>query len=76
MVIGSSMGMGGCMVPPEDFYAGLSLSEQLRRFAEHHYEQATRHISRYEYEMLLHAAELLQDHYPTVGGTGQGSSIR
>lgn len=59
------------MMPQEDFYSGLSLSEQLRRFAEHHYEEATRHISRYEYEMLLRAAELLQDQHPAVGGTGE-----
>lgn len=52
---------GGGAMPTEEFYTGLSLKEKLRRFADHHYEQETRHISRYEYEMLLEAARLLPD---------------
>ncbi len=48
-------------MPQEDYYVGRSLKEQLRRFAEHHYRYETRHISQYEYGMLLKVLELLPD---------------
>jgi hypothetical protein len=48
-------------MPDRDFYAGLSLREQLRRFAEHHYDEKTRHISADEHEMLLQMSDALPD---------------
>ncbi len=48
-------------MPQREFYAGLSLREQLRRFAEHHYDEENRHISADEYEMLLQVIDALPD---------------
>lgn len=43
-------------MPGEDFYSGLSLTDQLLKFAEHHYDPDTRHISTAEAQMLRKAA--------------------
>lgn len=45
-------------MPGTDYYTG-SISERIRQLAEHHYDSPTRHLSRYEYELLLRAAEIL-----------------
>lgn len=56
-------------MPDQDFYEDLrSLRERIRRFAEHHYSEETRHISRFEYEMLLEAAALLPERNMTDEG--------
>jgi predicted GIY-YIG superfamily endonuclease len=47
-------------MPKQTFYAGLSVPEALRRMAEHHYHVDTRHISEYEYELLVQVAEALK----------------
>lgn len=39
-------------MPTENFYQGLTLSEQLAAFAKHHSEKKQRHISKYEFDML------------------------
>lgn len=52
-------------MPGREYYHGLSLAEKLRRCAEHHYDPHTRHLARYEYEMLLEAAETLRQHEHT-----------
>jgi len=39
-------------MPGEAFYNGLTLGEQVRKFLDHHYDPNTRHISRYEAQML------------------------
>ena len=46
-------------MPDRDYYEGRPLVDRLRAFAEHHFEVRTRHISRYEHEMLMRAAEAL-----------------
>jgi len=46
-------------MPTESFYEGLSVREALRRFAEHHYAIKNRHISEYEYELLIQVADAL-----------------
>jgi hypothetical protein len=46
-------------MPPRDFYSGLTQGDALRKFADHHYETGTRHISRDEYELLIEIARLL-----------------
>ena len=48
-------------MPDRDYYQGRNLADRLRALAEHHFELRTRHISRFEYEMLLGAAEVF-DH--------------
>lgn len=39
-------------MPKEDFYGGLTLTEQLSKFSDHHYDQRNRHISAFERQML------------------------
>lgn len=39
-------------MPGEAFYSGLTLSEQVQKFLDHHYDPKTRHISAYEAQML------------------------
>lgn len=39
-------------MPGEDFYGGLTLGGQVRKFLDHHYDPRTRHISAYEAQML------------------------
>ena len=46
-------------MPGHAYYEGHPLADGLRAFAEHHFELHTRHISRYEYEMLMWASEVL-----------------
>lgn len=46
-------------MPGREYYHGLSLADRVRKCAEHHYDVRTRHLARYEYEMLLDAAEEL-----------------
>lgn len=48
-------------MPQGDFYSGLSLKDQLRSFAEHHFDEETRHISAYEYEMLCRVIAAMPD---------------
>lgn len=49
-------------MPGPEFYKGLTIAESLVRFAEHHVDQENRHISSYEYQMLILASEaLLED---------------
>jgi len=45
-------------MPTSDHYEG-ELSDRLRRLAEHHYGRETRHISLFEYSMLIEAADRL-----------------
>ena len=42
-------------MPKRNFYEGLSLSERLQKFADHHASQRNRHISNYEAELLAEA---------------------
>lgn len=46
-------------MPREDFYEGLSLSEQLRKLADYHHHPDYRHISSYEAGIIDRAAERL-----------------
>jgi hypothetical protein len=46
-------------MPDRDYYEGRPLVDRLQAFAEHHFELRTRHISRYEHEMLIRATEAL-----------------
>lgn len=39
-------------MPGQSFYEGLDLGEQLAKFAAHHHDPLTRHISGFESEML------------------------
>lgn len=57
-------------MPGEDFYAGLTLAQQVERFIEHHADPTNRHISAYEAAMLDRArARIEQDN---VEDDGQG----
>lgn len=47
-------------MPTRRDYEGLTLPDALERFAEHHYEGRTRHISGDEYDLLLAAVEALR----------------
>lgn len=47
-------------MPDREHYEGASLAESLRILADHHFETATRHISRHEYDLLKRAAYLLE----------------
>lgn len=47
-------------MPGRDFYRGLSLEEALRTLADHHFESENRHISKFEYQLLLRAADLIK----------------
>ena len=47
-------------MPDHDYYYGRSLADMLRAFAEHHFELRTRHISRYEHDMLMRSAEAIR----------------
>jgi hypothetical protein len=46
-------------MPTRDRYSG-PIFERLRALAQHHHKKGTRHISKYEYEILLEAADLLE----------------
>ena len=48
------------VMPTESYYAGMSLAESLREFADHHGKKSTRHITQFEMSMLFDAAELLE----------------
>jgi hypothetical protein len=58
------IGEKGDVVPNRDFYEGLPLTETVKKLAEHHYEPENRHISKYEYEILVQAADLLGQRLP------------
>lgn len=47
-------------MPQEEFYAGLPLSAQLRKLADHHADHRVRHISMYEATIIERAAERLE----------------
>jgi len=46
-------------MPGQEYYEGLIPSEALRKLAEHHSAPRTRHLSFYEYQLLLRAADEL-----------------
>jgi hypothetical protein len=49
-------------MPGENFYEGCaSLPDFIDRFAEHHHDQAKRHISEYEHYMLAQVAARLRE---------------
>lgn len=47
-------------MPGADLYADLNLADAVEKLAEYHYATETRHISRYEYDLLMHAVEVLR----------------
>ena len=47
-------------MPKESHYEGMTVPQALREMAEHHYQPETRHISEYEYEMLIQVAEAVE----------------
>lgn len=49
-------------MPDRTKYQGKSLADALDAFAEHHYEERTRHISADEYELLKQAVAALRTH--------------
>jgi hypothetical protein len=50
-------------MPREDFYQGLTLREQVQRFADHHSHPRNRHISRYEHALLDQFVARLDETY-------------
>ena len=46
-------------MPGESFYDGLSLTDQLTKFIDHHHDPHTRHISGFESKMLDKARNAL-----------------
>lgn len=54
------------MTPGPEFYKGLSLADAFARLAEHHADQDTRHMSSFEYQLLLLASEALKADEPRV----------
>lgn len=53
-------------MPSRAEYETLSLAEAVRRLAEGHYEPRTRHLSTDEYQLLLRAADVIQQHASAV----------
>lgn len=47
-------------MPGEIYYKNHALHVQIQMFVEHHYDRSTRHISKYEAEMLEKAADELK----------------
>lgn len=47
-------------MPGRDFYHG-TLAARVRQLGDHHFAQPVRHISQAEYEVLLAAADQLDD---------------
>lgn len=53
--------MDSDLMPNENYYRDHPLSEQLQLFIDHHYDRKTRHISKYEAEMLNRAADVVRN---------------
>ena len=47
-------------MPAREHYHNLTLSEAVRKFADHHYDEAIRHISRDEHRILREAADWME----------------
>jgi hypothetical protein len=52
-------------MPKRTDYEGLTLTEAVLALAEHHGAPRTRHISEDEYELLVRAAEVIDDCAPS-----------
>jgi len=66
-------------MPGREYYEGLNLADQLRRMAEHHFDTRTRHLARFEYELLLKAADRLERsrmHIPEPGSEQQRFGVQ
>lgn len=62
-------------MPGESFYEGLELGEQLAKFAAHHHDPLTRHISSFESNMLEKVGDVVSSaaskpEHSTKGGGG------
>ena len=47
-------------MPTQEHYRDLTLSEAVRKFADHHYQEDTRHISGDEHRILIEAANWME----------------
>ena len=47
-------------MPQQEHYHNLSLPAAVRKFADHHHQQETRHISGDEYRILIEAADWME----------------
>jgi hypothetical protein len=53
-------------MPRRNEYEKLTLADAVRRLADNHYEDRTRHLSSDEYELLQRAADALTGAVPTM----------
>jgi len=60
-------------MPGADLYTGLSLADAVERLAEYHHAQETRHISQYEFELLMRAVDELRRSGPGLNGPSPGT---
>jgi hypothetical protein len=48
-------------MPLEAFYVNMTLPDKLEKLAGHHHETGNRHISSFEHDFLLEAAERIRE---------------
>ena len=57
-------------MPTRSEYEHLTLGAAVRRLAEHHYAERTRHLSHDEYELLQRAADMVERTLPVAMAFG------